>query len=103
MRRLLALALAACAGAFLAAAPASSAPLGAAGQSAGVAEAHQGMVEQVHRRWRRHRNYGYYGPRFYPNYYGPRYYRPYYSGYYGGGYYPNYYRRRPGFSIYLNF
>lgn len=100
MKRLLALALAAGAGAFLISAPASSAPLGAAGKSAGVAEVHEGMVEQVHRRWRRHhRFYGYYGPRYYaPYYYRPRYYAPYYYG----GYYP-YYRRRPGFSIYLNF
>jgi Ni/Co efflux regulator RcnB len=97
MKRLLALALAVCAGAFLAAAPASSAPLGAAGNS--VAATHEaGLVQQVHRRWRHHRRYYGYNPYYGPRYYGPRYYRPYYYG----GYYP-YYRRRPGFSIYLNF
>jgi hypothetical protein len=102
MKNGLALALAAFACAFLVSAPASSAPLGAAGKAVGVAQAEEGLVQQVHRRWRRHHRHFYRGPRFYSpyySYYGPRYYSPYYYG----GNYPYHYRRRPGFSIYLNF
>ena len=66
--------------------PASAAPVGAA---AGVTKADTAsQVEQVGRRWHRHRYYGGYGYRRY-GYYGYR--RPYY-GYYGYG----------GPGIYLN-
>lgn len=101
MRKLLAMALiGASAVIFSASAPAQAMTAG----SAGVAKAATTVdspVQEVRRRWHRHRHY--HRHRWHRHrYYGRRWHRPYYYGgynpYYGYGYY-----RRPRIGIYFGF
>ncbi|HKZ96746.1 MAG TPA: hypothetical protein VJ045_07175 [Hyphomicrobiaceae bacterium] len=114
MRAKVVLALLACAGAVLVAAPpsASALPMGITGHSAAQTLG-GGLVEKAGYRWRR----GHWGHAYYPRYYRYRphyysYYRPYHYPYYDPYYYsyygpyyrpyaygPRFYGPRFGFSI----
>jgi hypothetical protein len=101
MRKLLAMALLGVGAVFFAAnAPAQAMTAGSAG-IAKTATNVEKPVEQVGRRWHRHRHY--HRHRWHRHrHYGRRWYRPYYYG----GYYPYYgygYYRRPRVGIYFNF
>jgi len=103
MNMKMALALSACAGALLVAAPVFSLPLGAVGEAVKTAQVKSNLVEEVRHR-RHHRRFAHRGHRrHFGHFRHRRHFYPYYYSYYQPYYYPYYYRRRPHFSIYLHF
>lgn len=104
MRKLIAVALlGASAAIFSATAPAQA--MTAAGAGIAKSATAETAVQEVKRRWKRHRHYKRHRWHRHRHYHGRRWHRhrPYY--YYGGGYpyYPYYYHRRPRVGIYFGF
>lgn len=107
MRSLIAMVLiGASAALFSATAPAQAMTAGTAGAAKAAAPVDASNVQEVGRRWHRHRHWHrhrWHRHRWHRHHH-RRWYRPYYYGYYGG--YPYYYPyrwRRPGIRLYFGF